>query len=560
MVFLSRMANDARENSSEHVYQIRGVTVECPSFLPETMKYCEACTSEADLIDAVSKHLSDLTTFFEAACDDEGWGIQHPHLLSMMLRRITRLMALNKLPLIYAEKVARVIQRHESLLEPHLLSRSVLFYNVNIIIEKESHWINSLMFAVASEFFRDQIRNLCWETFQNRLSLPGATKAYFPLIKEYLYTGIVNELWKAEFKDVHAIMCQAYRWGLQGLVWQCVDVLRRYLEKDNVIEHLLQAHRDHFPEWKHACYQFFNKQEWGLRFLEKGPDQLAVEFLDFRNETIELFNIFAPLITHIAFRGDLKERLLFNTIMNKCPNLIGLDLSEFRDFSTYLTDLPANVFDLIPGINFEGILNEVAMSNLPAYVADFLPNGILELDLSSCDWLKPIYLKFIFMFCPQLKKLSLQGNVQLTYETWGNFHRLPGLLSLDLSHCKQLTNEDLLTIIEACKTLENIALEDCSNLTDRGFTSILDHCLLLSHLNLNRTATTNKTLIDLSNRACELTHLSIQGSEEITEKGIAALARGCPLLKFLDVQGCQFISEKTVAKLQRARPSIRVIL
>lgn len=534
--------------------------MECPSFLPETMKYCETCKSEEELVDALAKHMSDLTTFFEAACDDEGWAIQHPHVLRLMLRRITRLMALNKLPLIYAEKAARAVQRHESLLETYLQFRSVLFYNVNIVIEKESHWVNSLMLAAASPFFRNQIRNLCWETFQNRLSLPGATKAYFPLIKEYLYTGIVKELWKAEFKDVHAIMRQAYRWELEGLVWQCVDVLRRYLDKGNVIEHLLQAHRDHFPEWKHACYQFFNKQGWGLRFLEKGSDELVVEFLNFNNETIELFNLFAPLITHIAFRGDLKERSMFNTIMNKCPNLIGLDLSQFRDFSSYLSDLPSNIFDLIPSINFEGILQEIAMSNLPAYVADFLPNGILELDLSSCDWLKPIYLKFILMFCPQLKKLSLAGNVQLTYETWGNFHRLSGLLSLDLSHCKQLTNEDLLTILQACTTLENISLEDCPHLTDRGFTSILDHCLLLSHLNLSRTAVTNKTLIDLSNRANQLTHLSIQGSEEITESGIAALARGCPLLKFLDVQGCRFISERTVAKLQRARPSIRVIL
>lgn len=522
------------------------------------MKYCEACKTEDELIAALKKQMTDLVIFFEAACDDEEWGGAHPYVMRTLLRWMTRQLALYKLPPLYAEKAARAVQRHESMLDRHLLFRSVLFYNVNVVIQNESFWINSLMLAAGSAYLREQLHNLCWDRLQDRLILSDAVAAHFPVIKEYLYTGIAKDIWKREFKEVHEIMHQAYRWHLKGLVWQCVDVLTRYLDRENVIEHMLQAHRDNFAEWKHACYQFFNKQQWGLYFLEKGNEHFAVEFLDFNSETIELFNLFSPLVTHIAFRGVLNERPVFNSIVNRCPNLIGLDISAFKTFSEYLAQIPPGVLELIPA-NIEEKLEELAMAEMPAYVTDFLPNGILELDMSSCDWLESRYLKFIFMFCPQLKKLNLSGNMQLTYEAWAHLNRLKRLLSLDLSHCRQLTDEDLRIIVEACPMLEDISLADCPNLTDRGFMSIPDCCKSLLRLNLNQTAVTNKTLIDLANRASDLTYLSIKSSEEVTEKGIAALARGCPRLKFINVEGCRFLTETTMAKLQHARPLIQII-
>ncbi len=291
--------------------------MECPGFLPDEVKYCTYLPNEEQILASLKKRPSEFILFFEAACDDETWTSQHAGMMRKMLWWITRQFALRRWPLLYAEKAARAIQRHDASLEPHLLFRSALFYSVNIIFEGQSHWVNSLMFAIGSPFFRDKIQAICWEKLQNRMDLPEAIPANFPFIREYIYTGSVKDLWRREFNEVHQLMRQANTWGLTGLVWQCVDVLRRYLEKNNVIEWMLQAHQDNLVEWKHACFQFFNKQGWGLLFLEKGGDQLAIEFLNFDHDTLELFKMFAPYVTHLAFRGVLDDRPTFNELLIK---------------------------------------------------------------------------------------------------------------------------------------------------------------------------------------------------------------------------------------------------
>lgn len=533
--------------------------MECPAFLPTDLAYCTEISSEEELFSAISKHAYDLAAFFEAACDDEIWSREHPMLMRQMLRLITRQFVRNKLPMLYARKSALAVQRHSQSMQSHLIFRSALYYNIDIVLQDKTHWVNSLMFAVSSPFFREKFQKLCWEKFLNHLVLQEGDESHFNLVLEYVYTGSVQQLWKAEFLKVFELMRRAIAWELTGLVLQCVDVMRRYLERSNVVDYLLQAHQEHLLEWKHACYQFFNKQNWGLNFFEKGKDQFAVEFLAYNTETVELFNRFAPWITHIAFRGTLNERPTFNALINRCPNLIGLDISGFHAFSDYLAYMPANIYELAPVFLAEENFHEKLLQKLPAYIADFLPTYLLELDLSDCDWLKPIYMKFIFLFCYQLKKLSLAGNTQLNYEAWGYLNRLKELMSLDLSHCRQLKSEDARVIALACPLLDDLVLEDCPNITDIGIMEFIDHCPLLSKLNLNYTTVTNKTLIALG-RASNLSHLTIKGNEFINERGIAALARSCPALKFINVQGCRLLTEKVMAQFQRLRPQVEVIL
>jgi len=533
--------------------------MECPALMPPELNYCQELSSDEELFKTLTKHIYDTVLFFESACDDETWSQDHPRFMRQMLRWISRQFVNNKIPMIYAKKVVQAIRRHRAVLQPYFIFRSLLHYNVNLVIQNKTHWVNSLLFAVSSPFFRERFQLLCWEYCQNRLLLPEGDESLFNQISEYVYTGQVEGLWKLQFEKQFQLMKQAMAWELTELSSQCVDVMKRYLARGNVIENILQAHQENLTEWKHECYRFFNKEDWGLNFIPKGPKDFAIEFLDFKTETLQLFDRFAPFVTHVAFRGILNERPTFNAIINSCPNLIGLDISRFQVFSDYLAYIPEQVFEMVPMLSFAENLPEKLLEMLPAYASDFLPLTLLELDISACAWLKPAYLKFIFLFCSELKKLNLSGNTQLKYDTWGNLNRLKYLLSLDLSHCTQLTNLDMRAIAMACPMLDDIVLEDCPNITDMGVMEVIDRCRFLSRLNLDYTPITNKTLVALS-RASDLTHLSIKGNETVTERGIAALARTCPALKILNVQGCRLISEKTMAKFQRIRPLVEVIL
>lgn len=532
--------------------------MECPSFLPRELDYCKAISDETELFAALTKQMDNSILFFETACEDGRWSEEHHLFMKQMLRWITRQYALYKMPLLYAQKAAAAVQQHEAVLRPYLFFKSVLYYNVIFIVQDVPHWVNSLLFAAVCPFLRIIIQGQCWEKLKNSFVLPDISIFQFQLISQYIYAGRIEDLWRHEFKDVYQLMQRAILWEMPELAMQCSGVLKRYLEIGNVVELLLQAHRDRCLEWKHRCYQFFNKQNWGLQFLEKDEMDFAIEFMNFNSETIDLFRQFAPYVTHIAFKGALKERSVFNDLVNSCPKLKGLDLSKFDAFSDYLEYLPLNVFELIPAFGLDEAMQEKILRELPSYVADFLPIDLVELNLSDCAWLKPIYLKFILMFCAQLRKLSLADNVHLNYESWGYLNQLTKLKSLDLTHCKQLSDADLKAIVRACPFLDELFLEGCTNLTDLGVIDLIDRCPSLKNLNLNEMQITDKAMVAIGHRGLELVNLKIRGCEEVTEKGLAAIARGCPLLKLLDVRQCR-ISEKVIAMFQLRRPEVKML-
>jgi hypothetical protein len=120
-----------------------------PSLLPSHLNhYVSSCSTDTALFQALVPHLDDLLLFFESACDDEKWALQHSTFIRTVLRWAAKQYYLGNLSLYYARRLVNCIQRHYTLLKPHLFFRAALFLTVKIRLEHHHFLVNSLLFGV----------------------------------------------------------------------------------------------------------------------------------------------------------------------------------------------------------------------------------------------------------------------------------------------------------------------------------------------------------------------------------------------------------------------------
>lgn len=498
--------------------------MEGPAFLPDELRSYESIELEDQLFQSLIKKPVDFTEFFEFACADETWCDNHIFLIRSMLRWSTKAFYLNELPFHLAKRIASTIQDHFSILSPFLYFRPSLFFNMTVTNESHSLLVNSLLFGVASPYF--------WESFKQRYyqfyddwKVEGVPFSLFKLIAEHIQKGKVETLWKLSHDEVLALMKQARQWILPKLVTECSTVIRRYITADNVIETLLQAHKQLFAEWKQDCYNVFNQQEWGLRCLPGHETDLRIEILDDKQETIDLLERLAPSITHLAFSRDTAESPYYEQMIEMCPKLIGADFSGSDEYIGQF---------------------------------DALPEHLTDLSLSNCAWLDVGDLKDVAMLFPKLKRLSLQSNSHLNYLSWGMLNTFRKLTSVNVSYCQQLVDEDLKLIVQACPNLNELQIEECREITDNGIFDVIQYCKNLTILNMSRCDNlTDKSLIELGLKATQLRHLEIARCTKMTDEALIKFFNFCHSLKFINIQYCNF-SDSVISRLKRLYPMIEI--
>lgn len=497
-----------------------------PSLLPLELAYCNSFSNEDELYKALIAKPTDLVAFFELACADETWCERHMKLIRALLRWGAKMFYLSQLTPYLSKRMVKAVQNHYSILEPLLYFRPAPFFTVSLTIEGETVLVNSLLFGVVSTYFSDTFKFNCYESLRDEIVIPNVPLSLFRLIEEYILKGEIEGLWRQEYPEVLALMRLAKNWNIPQIVKECAAVLRRYIDRDNVIDTLLQAHREYFSDWKLDCYEVFNRQEWGLRCLPGREGDLRVKILNVKQETIELFNLLTPWITHLSFVDDVCKSSLYGELIRKCPKLIGAD--------------------------FTGSLNYVGQF-------DVLPKNLLELNLSSCLWLAPEHIRNVSLQFPNLKVFNLENNSQLNYLSWGMLRQFRQLISLSVSGCHQIIDSDLKLISQACPLLNEFNLEECRDITDQGLVETLQYCLRLVILNISRCySLTDKTLVEIGLKASSLTDLSIVRCTALTDKGLWQLVRFCTSLKYLNIQNCEF-SEKLIDQVRVEFPYLEII-
>lgn len=492
-----------------------------PALLSKELSHYLSCQYDQELFEALSKKPADVIDFFEVACADETWAQEHVILLRKIVRWGAKSYYLSQLPTYSAARMAETIQQHYSLLEPFLYFRPAYCLTMTLEVEKQKILVNSLLFGAASPYFFNLFKISCYDRMTDQWVFPISLRL-FRLVEQFVNHGEISDLWRSEDEELYNLMRLAKTWELPRLVKQCADVLRRYINRDNVVETLLRAHREFFSEWKDECIEYFNAQEWGIRLLPGREGDFKVEILDFREDTLELFARLAPVITHLAFRSQPVNR----DLIYRCPKLVGLDFSGSSQYADQFNDMPENIF---------------------------------ELDLSACPWLTPQYLQKVAKQFPFLKELNLSSNTQLNYLAWGELPRFRHLITLYLARCHQINDEDLKLICQSSTHLTHLDLEECRGFTDRGVLDIVQYCPRLAILNISRCYTlTDKSLQELGARANSLTNLSVVRCTTLTDRGLLQYLQLHPTLHTLDVKQCEF-SFETLRLIRRQYPVLKLI-
>lgn len=484
-----------------------------PALLPTHLKSYESAISDEELFDLLSKHSGDFIPFFECAADDETWCEEHSQFMQNLLLMFTDFSFENKLEAQEFKIIVQKIQQHYRILN------AFLPLNITFDIEGQEIPENSLLFSAASPFFHEYLWKDGFLKNTFKFSLNGLSFETFKIIEKFVTTGNVPDLWKKQETELKGILFDVNGFGLTELGRMTEEILKRYINRGNVLTMLIEAHLDGRLLLRHACYEYINALHLGFKFHETKLIYLAFEFLEFNENSLSVFREINNYITHLIMRGKLSEDLNFTDVVRECPSIIELNLSLSSNFSEKM---------------FE------------AY-------HVSELDVSSCNWLNPNVLSQITEKFNNLKSLNLSDNIQLEYNAWGTLSKLQNLLSLDISRNSQINDDDFKLILQSCPQISDLNCSDCKKIGDKGFFELSRSLTHLMFLNLERCHISDGILIEIGVRSRFLEEINLNACHLLTDRGILELTRQSRVLKRLHIRDLNLKSE-TLVEIKRERP------
>lgn len=422
--------------------------MQMPDFLPDELCTYQRYQDDSSLFKALARNPSELAIFFDYACNDPTWRTEHPYVIRSTLRWVAKHYYLEEISEQIAKHVVAVIQKNYVYLKPFLFFRPALYFTMGLRVEGKIMRVNTLLFGVVVPLFKN-IFKTCFENLVDEWPLSKIRLPTFNMIQEYVIEGTVHHLQLHEEEEVRELMVQAHIWQLKELEEEAAEELRRYLTRDNVLDTIIGAHRSGYYALKAEAYHFFNQLGYGLELQWASESNFKVKIFNDRLDTWELFKRMAPWITHLALGDELTLAPKFRTWVEMCPKLIGFDLSG---------------------------------SSIDADQLALLPSLLQELDLSDCSWLDPPILQKAGERFPQLKKLGLAGNTQLSFQAWAQLIHFPQLISLNVARCHQINDEDLKQIGRGAPHLVELNLEGCRQITPQGMAELRVICPHLSNL------------------------------------------------------------------------------
>jgi hypothetical protein len=492
--------------------------MEMPALLPTHLYGYSSLSNDDELYDLLIKNTHDLILFFEYAADDETWSEEHSGLMAKLMTMFTNLSYQNKLEMNEAKKVQHKIQQHYKILNAGLPQ--------NVVFEVDGNKIpgNSLLFSVSSSYFHEYLWKNGFLKDKVNFRLDDTSLVAFKVVEEFVKTGEVPDLWKFSENELKSTLEDVNLFGLTDLNKLFEEILSRYITRENVLDMLLQAHSDKAVILRHACYNFINALHLSLVFHPSTPVYLKCEFLDFNENSLNIFNGLKGVITHLKVGGNLSENPQFSTILKECPRLIQLNLSQSKSFNEIIFEI----------------------------------KNLSELDLSSCNWLTAVILKQIVENFYKLKMLNLSDNIQLDYSGWGALATLKELLSLDISRNSQINDDTFKLILQSCPQLTDLNSSECKKVGDKGFFEISRCIFHIMFLNLENCHISDGILIEIAFKARFLEEINLNLCTNLTDRGILELTKQSSALKKVHLKGIA-LKHETSSNIMKMRPYLKII-
>lgn len=502
--------------------------MQLPSLLPQSLSFLAQAHDDLDLLNKLIEQSQHFILFFENGCLDETWAEEHGSFMHSALRWVTERYLEEKLSLTEAATIARLVHEHASILVP-LIPLDVSFKSEGTFCEG-----NSLLLSTSSEFFQEIIHGH-HEVFQQEnappIPLQNISIDTLQVMITCAHRGTVEDLWKKSKEQLIHLLRMAATCKFPKLMTLCEEVLKRYIKADNVIETMILAHQESWDLLRESCFERINDQSLGIQL--HAPDDeyrggirfLSVEFHTFNETTLNLFNEIKDLVTHLVCGGDLPQDAVFKEVLLGCKNLIALDISRSHSFSVHFFEIPRE---------------------------------LREIDLSHCFWLTDTLLKRMIQICPHLKRIGLSNDIQLTHRGFAELQKLQRLVSLDISRCHQIGDEDFLLIFKACSSVKDLNLEECISLRDRALLEVARQGIYLENLNISRCNINDGILVEILMRCQFLRTLNISKCLDVSERGLSHALTFARNLLLLNVKKCSF-SSGFIAKTQKSDPKIKIV-
>lgn len=493
--------------------------MELPALLPKKFVFVSKAENDQALFQRLLRSTEDLVAFFEAASADETWCEKHEDFIKLTLGWLTNQFFQDKLDLDFANRIKEAFQAHYPILH------SLLPRNILVQTKGNTYEANSLMLGASSSYLKDLLIRECRDKNQRILVLSNINEEQISYLINYMHTGNLRDLWRHERQEILSLLKAATKWHLEELSRECQQILKRYLTKDNLVETLILAQKMRWFYLKQAACAYHNQLELGSNLYARDMEHLGFEFFNFLDKTWTLFLHLAPWITHLIFRNRLTLDRQFGESLKKCSNLISLDISGTEEESPYL---------------------------------EAIPKKLQELLAARCSWLKDENFASINAFCPALNRLDLSQNTQLSYKAFGELKKFLSLKSLNLSLCNQIGDEELALITEAVPGLISIDISGCKRISEAGLFNLIQMAPRLSFLAMGRLAVSDKFLAELANRLRLLESLDLTHCDNLTERSLSDLLRNRVSLSTLNLSECRLLPD-FVDQLRRQFPKVKII-
>ncbi|KAJ3340353.1 hypothetical protein HDU93_007078 [Gonapodya sp. JEL0774] len=161
-------------------------------------------------------------------------------------------------------------------------------------------------------------------------------------------------------------------------------------------------------------------------------------------------------------------------------------------------------------------------------LADLAPN-VTKLSISNCWHLTDGAVTIVAQRCVALRELDLSYLGHLTGDCFRD-HGMQSLRRLDLSHCKNLQDENIAqALLPGTPDLAEIHLRRCTRLTEQTLYALAKNCLHLRVLDLGDCAfVTDRSLQWVASSCRQLAALSLRFCGGVTNIGLANLASVAP--------------------------------
>ncbi|MEC7840338.1 MAG: hypothetical protein VX777_09905 [Chlamydiota bacterium] len=489
--------------------------MDLPILLPHHLDYIKGSSSAEDILLLLNNNPADLIVFFEKACSDEAWAMANTSFMRGLLELLTNDFFAGILDIEIANRAKNCIHEHYKVLYKQIPK------DVSVVVGEKLLAANSMLLGTNSSLLLDILRRECIETGKKTLTLRSSSEVFLEAALEYIHSGRIKELWKKDQYLVLKVLKEAANWEMDGMVSFCASVFSRYLHKGNALRFLKISHEEGWYALKLACIDYINKMKKEVIFHNIDNNSLSLEFVNLRDEALDVFEDIKKDVTHLSFHGELSDDPSFSYALKNSPSLVEVDISQTQHYSDRLFDIPIH---------------------------------IKSLNLSMCPWLTTANLAKILFHCSNLHTLLISSNTQLDYSCWPLLAHLKQLENLDVGKCN-IFGDDLELISKASVDLKSLSLQRCVDITDESVIELARNQSYLEEVNLSKTNVGDSAIIELAYQCRQLRKLHLSRCASVTDFGVIEVVKKGLNLRFLDITQTD-ISKGAIEEIYKLNKSI----